>query len=247
MTTENVDLFGGDSTPQDNPGPQSEAADLFATLVGEGKKFKSPQDLAKSRLEADKFIEQLKSENAEMRRELEKASKVGAIDEALNRLNDRLEKASGDSEEGVKPTAMSREDILAIVREDTLRSKWDQNRKAIQAELVNKLGEASKARDYLSQKSAELGMSLNDLRSIVEKSPAAARNLLGLGAHTPAPGPTPLPPNSRNTEAIAPTVGVRNKAYYDNLRKEMGTKFWTPSIQTQMFKDREAMGENFYK
>ena len=244
MTDENVDLFSGDSPPQDSH-TEDKGADLFSSLVGDGKKFKTPEDLAKSRLEADNFIEQLKSENAQMRRELEKASKIGAVDEALQRLNDRLEKASGD--EG-NPATMSREDILAIVREDAERQRAEQNRKAIQAELINKFGEPSKAQEFLRTKSAELGMTPKDLASMVERAPQAAKTLLGLSG-TPAgrTGPTSLPESSKNTTAIVGNVGTRNKAYYDNLKKEMGTKFWSPQIQQQMFKDRKTMGDEFYK
>lgn len=241
MTDQNDDLFSGDSTPQDNPTAEK-GADLFSSMVGEGKKFKTPEDLARSAHEKDSFIEQLKSENAEMRRELERAGKIGQIDEALKRLNDRLENASG---EDTNVGAMSREDILAIIREDAAKSKYEQNRKTIQAELINKMGDPNKAREFLGTKAAELGMSPTDLKSIVEKSPAAARAMLGLSGAPKASGPTPLPTSSKNSDANPGVVGERGKSYYDNLRKEMGSKFWSPQIQQQMFKDRKELGDKF--
>src|SRR5690606_26975993 len=62
------DVFNGNPVTEPTPAPvttQEQAA--IDLLVGEDKKYKTVEDLAKSRLEADEFIERLKRENAEMR------------------------------------------------------------------------------------------------------------------------------------------------------------------------------------
>ena len=248
MTDQNDDVFSGDSTPQDTSKPQNEQADLFAELVGEGKKFKTPQDLAKSRLEQDSFIEQLKSENAQMREELKKAGKIEALDTALARLNDRLENASTNegTTEGKTQTPVSREDILAIIREDQYRTQAAQTRRAIQEELVRVYGDVNKVREFLGTKAAELKITTDDLRAMVERTPAVARQVLGLTGNPRPVGPTNIPSTTRNAEAVGlNTSGVRNQSYYNNLRKELGARFYDVSIQQQMFKDRKALGEKF--
>ena len=52
----------------DNGAPTPPVADPLQELVGEGKKFKSIEDLAKSKVEADRFIDKLKSENDALRK-----------------------------------------------------------------------------------------------------------------------------------------------------------------------------------
>lgn len=246
MTDQNDDLFAGNS-PQDTPSSDQQT-DPFAELVGEGKKFKTPQDLAKSRLEQDSFIEQLKRENAEMRQELQKASKLGAVDEALAKLNDRLEKASGNGE--ANPSALSRDDIRAMLQEEKRAEREAANLATVQADLLKKHNNDKEAvKAFLAKKSAELGLSPTQLKAMAMQTPAVAKTVLGLQQSQPYSGPTPGPASAKNSEAVASLdpVGTRNKAYYDNLRKQMGTKFWSPSIQQQMFKDRKEMGESFYK
>ena len=53
-------------------------------LVGEGRKYKTLDDLAKAYLNADGFIEQLKAENQELRT---KTVEAKTIDEVLERLS----------------------------------------------------------------------------------------------------------------------------------------------------------------
>jgi len=246
MTDQNDDVFSGDSTPQDT-GTNNQQADLFAELVGEGKKFKTPQDLAKSRIEQDNFIEQLKSENAQMREELKRAGKIDSLDAALARLNDKLENASGEPKpEGNSSAGISREDILAIIREDQARTQHAQSRRLIQEELVRIHGDTNKVREFLRTKAAELKVTTADLAQMVERTPVVARQVLGLTGNPKPVGPTNIPSSTRNTEAAGmSTSGVRNQSYYNNLRKELGSRFYEVSIQQQMFKDRKALGEKF--
>ena len=246
MTDQNDDLFAGNS-PQDTSS-NDQQTDPFAELVGEGKKFKTPQDLAKSRLEQDSFIEQLKRENAEMRQELQKASKLGAVDEALAKLNDRLEKASSTPEGSA--SGLSRDDIRAMLLEEKQAERENANLAVMQAELLKKHNNDKEAvKAFLARKSSELGLSPQDLKAMVMRTPAVAKTVLGLQQSQPYSGPSPGVGASKNSEALASLdpVGNRNKAYYDQLRKQMGPKFWSPSIQQQMFKDRKEMGESFYK
>jgi hypothetical protein len=243
MTTQTDDLFEAGKPPQDTS-TDAQGADPFAELVGEGKKFKTPQDLAKSALHKDEFIEQLKRENADMRRELESASKAGAIDEALERLNAKLSQASGTTE--ATTSSVTRDDIRAMLQEEKQAEREAANLALIQAELLKKHNNDKEAvKAFLAKRSTELGVSPADLKAMVTRTPNVAKTILGLQQPQSYSGPTPPPAASRNTEVGVGEIGTRNKAYYDSLRKQMGTKFWTPAIQTQMFKDRLEQGEAF--
>ena len=71
MTTDTNDLFNTKSTSQTvSIDPDK---DYFEELVGDDKPFKSPKDLARAKLESDKFIEQLKQENREWEKKAKEA------------------------------------------------------------------------------------------------------------------------------------------------------------------------------
>lgn len=53
--------------------PQQEES-LYADMVGEGKKFSSPEDLAKAKIESDTHIAKIEEENAELRKKNEASS-----------------------------------------------------------------------------------------------------------------------------------------------------------------------------
>jgi hypothetical protein len=248
MTDQNDDLFAGNS-PQDNSQKTDGEADLLSELVGEGKKFKTPQDLAKSAVEKDNFIEQLKRENAEMRRSLAKEAKLDAVDTALARLNDKLEKASTESEGTATTKPLSRDDIRAILLEEKNQAEQAANLATIQSQLLSKFGgDRELVKKHVAAKASELGVSPAEIRNMVSRTPEVARTVLGL-KQPAASGSTNLPRQTMNTEALDPSESSdsRNKAYYDNLKTKLGHKYWSPSIQQQMFKDAKALGSKFYQ
>jgi hypothetical protein len=39
---------------------------------------------------------------------------------------------------------------------------------------------------------------------------------------------------------------VRNYAYYKDLRKKLGSKYYEPHIQQALIRDRKALGDDFF-
>jgi hypothetical protein len=122
MTVENILFEEADptltSTTNVNP---------LEALVGEGKKFKTAEDLARGKLEADNFVKQLQTELATLREDLNGRIK-------LEEFMDRLEKtptatANGNSqnttsnEPGAGATSqpplnvITKEDVAPAIRE----------------------------------------------------------------------------------------------------------------------------------
>jgi hypothetical protein len=138
-----TDLFTDDQTTEhsdkNTPNQGSVAGDTLAELVGEGKKFKTVEDLAKSKVQADQFIEQLKTESAEMRRRLTEleasAGKSRTIEDVLNAVK-------GAQEEGGNQSAISTEDILKAidrrVSELDIAKARKANAEIAQAELLSR-------------------------------------------------------------------------------------------------------------
>jgi len=239
MTTANADLLSTLNDPNAGKDP-------YAELVGEGKKYKDNAALAKSRIEADKMIETLKGENAQMREEITKLSTAKPGEDAVKSLIERIEKATGQN---TQPGAtLSREDIEKLVREgintnDAARAQRA-NYLLSNAELNNHFkGDAATASKHLTDRMAELGVTAETVKQIAESNPKMFKQLF-----VPSSGHRTVDssmPASRT--GLLPDVGgeERGAKHYAKLRKEMGAKFWEPAIQQQRMKDRERLGERY--
>lgn len=246
MTTDLFDDAG--ETPQDDSTDSGSPADLLGTLVGEGKPFKTPSDLAKGKLEADKFIEQLKKENAEMREALKGAERNRGAEDLVETLMARIKEASG-SEDGNQP-GIRPEDISKLVQSELEKVETTRERKANRMRANSVIlkhvgGDEAKAKALIATKAREFGLSNERLRDMAESAPLAFASLMGVQERGSTQSPSPGSFSSRNTEADPPSE-TRNWAFYQKLRKELGSRYYEPHIQQQLFKDRERLGEKFY-
>lgn len=131
------DLFADQATPPEGTLPVTEQVhNPFNALVGDAGKYKTPEELAKAYLHADQFIEQLKNENAELRKQAQAAK---SIDEVLEQLKHKPQ------EEGVTHQAITADDIASIVQQqitglETAKTRQSNLTKADQA-MKAKFGE----------------------------------------------------------------------------------------------------------
>jgi len=80
-----------------------------------------------------------------------------------------------------------------------------------------------------------------------KRSPNAFWNLIGENNNVPQTGTSGVTKGSVNSAAViqAGQPGVRNKAYYDKVKNEMGAKAFVMNqkVQIQMHKDMQALGD----
>lgn len=231
----------------DEPTHQADTSYL-ATLVGEGQKYSSPEELAKAYVHASQFIETLKQENQVKDQKMEEATN---LIELLSKANDEPTKAPTNAPEtpaegnpqAHEPAAKD-VDVESVV--EKFLAKKDSERK--QQEVADKIqkhfnSDPTKIAEFLNTKARELGMSVNDFDSMAARSPAAVLTLLGIsGMQTPA-GQAPVTPD-KNTAALSnqPDKDVRNFQYYNNLRRENPNKYFSPAMQRQKEQDLKALG-----
>lgn len=223
-------------------------------LVGEGKKFVTVEDLVKKIEHADAFIETLKSENATLRDELSKAVTSGDRKALLEKLMANL--TNGTTDDGVTTPdqpqnkqdnpvkSLSHDDVVKIL-EQRAAAEQAQRNLAQALEPVKKVY-GDKTKETLTAKAAELGLSLDELEAIGKKSPQAFQAIVGISRDSTTRSMTIH--GSKNTATTGGESNVvRNKAYYDALKKEMGIqKFVLDSkLQIQMHKDRMALGDDW--
>lgn len=243
-----TDVFNDDAGNQSGSVNQNDNAqnDLFLGLVGEGKKFKTPVDLAKGKLEADAFIEKVKEENKELRARLE----------GLEAIVKAVKPAASD---GVKPDAVGSikapvdadkidELVAAALERKTTDAQRAANLKGAVDALEQSLGDKAAVASAIASKASELGMTREKLKEMAETSPAAFLTLMGANGQGNSKGTPPASSASKGGH-VAPknTSGVKNWAYFESLRKEMGSKYYQPSVQNELFKARRELGDKFYQ
>ena len=227
---------------------QNTQTSLYETLVGEGKKFKSPEDLAKAKLESDRFIEQLKQEPKQLREDLDRL-----VEE--NRLLKELAKKDNGSttaqpEQNTTASESPQIDLEARIRETLKKTaeeeKQRENLTKVSETMIQTYGTQEKAAEVLRQKALELGVGVEFLQDVAARSPKAFFQTVGVTEV--ARSQTNSAGSTVNTAALAQT-GVKPNTYkwYQELRKSDPRLYNSPKIQNQMMQDALKQGEAFYQ
>jgi hypothetical protein len=237
---------------QPNSSP-NQTQSVVEQLVGPGKKFDSVESALKGKVEADAFIASLTSEAAQLRQALAEAeaekARLSARASILDRLNQPNE-APGTSpvqqqtpNPAPGPKALSDEDVVAVIRRTDQQKAAEANLKRVDDTLVKTFGVDAVA--VVRQRASELGLPVDDLMQVGARSPEALFNMIGV-QKTAEPG-NPMY-QSKGFSTPGQGVEIRNKAYYDKRRAEMGNiKFLSDKkIMLDMHKDAQALGDAFY-
>lgn len=221
-------------------------------LVGDGKKFKTVEDLAKAKLESDNFIESLKRENKEMREDL---SARLTVEQALAKAREAGTVETPKPTENT-PTQQRQEPDLNTQIEQAL-NKRDQAR-TVQSNIeivTNKMtevyGSVDKAAENISTKSKELGMSVEALQQMAATNPKAFFKLVGIDDKPQPTTPTSSWQRAKNPAAMKAvsgesTVQAGSYKWYQELRRSDPATYYSPRVQLQMDKDAREKGQAFY-
>jgi len=218
-------------------------------LVGEGKKFKTIEDLAKGKLEADAYIEQLKAQNAALQKD---ASERELLETLVARLENGTEhnssnqsNLSNDPSDQQTTSTPNIPDIDSIVERklSEIESKRIRvsNLEKFKAESRKVLGDTWET--TLKGQMERLGLDEATLVTIATKSPEAALKALGYTASESFVRPI--------NSAIQAQTGVgngniRNFAYYENMRKTNPKAYNTAATQSEIHKAALALKDKFY-
>lgn len=246
-----TDLFNIDNKPEIDPNKN-----YLEDYVGEGKKFKSAEDLAKGKAESDLFIERLQRENAEMRGELKTRITLEEAVQRISSLEPRSPSNDGDPprREGDDGTSVVTPDKLDALLDEALSKREQANQRQRNTEFVKtKLQEtfgANFARE-LKERAAKLGVGEQFLNNLAAEQPGAFLKLFDIGTTKREADSTVFTPPRTSVNSDAQTFrpgndGVRHKSYYDNIRKTDPTRYWTPAVQNEMHKEAIRQGPAFF-
>lgn len=247
--------------PQTEQAPEQGTAETqpqesFVAKLAEakGEKWKDPEVIAKGKMEADAYIENLESQLKQMRED------IGKQDYAKNLLDQLQQKApqstggnavapninnqSGTDTDGNTTQAVSEDDLKSLVEktltEREAQATVEQNLGAVVKHLEDAYG--TEANAMVQKKAQELGVSLARMEEIAKESPTAFFALLG---DTKKPF-KPMTQGSIRTEGVATqNTGERDWSYYQKLRRENRAQYYTPKVQRQLMEDKARLGDRF--
>ena len=168
-----------DTQMQEPSTEQLTSPSVLGDLVGEGRKFNDVEALAKGKLEADRFIEQMKLENNQLKEDLNKQQFELGVSNQLKEtasastaeLSVPNNNDSGTSNTSTTQSTSSETDIASLV-EQTLKKRElegvaKNNIAVVESELDKIYG--TEAGNVVRQKASELGLPLAELEGMASK------------------------------------------------------------------------------
>ena len=208
-------------------------SEMVAALVGEGRKYKTVDDLAKAYINADSFIEQLKAENPQLK-EQTVANKT--IDDVLERLQQQQTTQPADQQVMVKQPSV--EDLTKLVEAtvtglETKKKRQDNILKA-DAKMKELFGEKAAEKFAAVAITPDLQRVYTDLASVdPDKFVSLFAGEAQKSTMADAGGiNTTVNYASVNNTGRATKVGT--KEYFDNVRRTNPSLYYSQDFQLQM-------------
>lgn len=222
-------------------------------LVGEGKKFKTIEDLARGKAESDLYIEHFKKSQDELRSDYSRLREEYNAGPTLKELIDQLKNQKQSNVDNTlienedKSAALDLNKVEELVKAQLQAAKQmdreEANAQSVQAKLIEAYG--PNYAQTLKQKVSELGLTADFVNDLARKHPQVLFRTLGIDGQRQSENFQAPPQSVRRSDPFAPNVEKRTFAYYEKMRKSEPAKYFDPKIQDQMFKDAVALGDAF--
>lgn len=232
-----------------------EGVDYYEQLVGEGKKFKDNEALARGKFEADQFIALQNKRMDELRADYLRLREEHQASASLKELVDQLATPKRNDEDRDSPKADDSDNRPAFdpnqleslfekkIREHEVRSVEQRNFNEVRNKLKEMWGDKSSS--LLKKQIDDLGLTVDDVNSLARKSPKAFFKTLGLDQQNNNNGFEAPPRSNQRNDNFAPGTKQRTWSYYQEIKKSDPKLYWDPKTQIQMQKDAIALGESF--
>ena len=255
-----MDVFSESGQTNDTTQPEIQATestqpqDSFVQKLVEAKgdNWKDPEVLAKGKIEADGYIQKLEEQLTNMREDLGKQDYAKDLLEQLqnkaadpiNAKNAMPNNDTGGTSEGNTNPNLSEEDLKSLVERTLTERDKDsvvkQNLNLVNEEMEKSYGTDASAK--IQNKAKELGLTLERMQEIAAESPNAFFNLIG----EPKKDFKPMVEGSVRTEGVnMQASNERDWSYYQNLRRDNRSLYYSPKIQRQLIEDKNRLGGKF--
>lgn len=240
-------LLSNDLDPEDQIDPSKNYTD---ELVGEGKKFKTVEDMAKGKYIADLTIKTKDKRFDELRSDYERLTADYNSRAKLEELLDRAAKPLASSEpplaKEVEDKPLKPEDLSALVSKEFQKHETNkreqENLKQVQAKIKERFGNNS---DALKTHLEDLGLTEMLIVNLAKQNPIIVLRTLGLEQQAPKEDYIAPPRSSRRNDSFSPTTKKRTWSYYQDLKKNNRELYYDPKTSNQMIEDYRALGKDF--
>lgn len=247
------DLFNVADTELDNsyePHGVTANPGLVDTLVGEGKKYKTPDDLAFAKMSADAHIKRMADENAALRKAVSEAESLKALLAELkaNTNTDTVSnpQTGGENALAIDPKTIA-EQVRAQLKEEQAAAEYSRNRDLVKKTLVNALG--PNFQNELRARLASAGLDESTADTLASRNPTAFLKLIDVSSDdVRRPPEAPAPQSRVNNTDIKTGPTDRTKSYWDGVKAKMGIKAFNAdrSLVVQMHNDALRLGVKFF-
>lgn len=238
------DLF----TPQEDHPVVDPNKNYLNELVGEGKKFKTVEDLARGKFEADQYVEILKKRSDDFLDDY-----IQLRDERIAKA--RLEEYQSQPQSSNNPPPVKEEKpainpdeldtfVSRKIRENETLRKQQENFKLVQDKLKERFGDRFST--ILQQESEKLKMTTETVNNLARNQPEVLLRLVGADQQ-PSQDIFQSPPrSSQRTDNFAPRgPEKRTWSYYQNMKKANPELYKDRKTAIQMQQDAIELGETF--
>lgn len=230
--------------------PQS----YLTELVGDGKKFKDPEALAKGKYEADTYVKHLERQLDEMRTDYTKlrddynarAKLEEIIDQHMVPRQPQQPPAPTQQQQVPQPSIDSAKIeslVSSKIQEHELTKKQQENFNVVKSKLEEKWGSNYAA--TLREQVSNLGLTEDFVNNLAKTHPQVLLKTLGVDQPVQQQTFQAPPKSEQRRDNFAPTNQKRSWSYYQNLKKSDPKTYWNPQTQVQMHHDSVALGEAF--
>lgn len=224
-------------------------------LVGEGKRYSSPEEVARAKIFQDAHIKQVEAENKQLREDYSRAREENIAKAKLEDLLDQIQgRREPNPQEPPTPrreeTAINAEQIKSLIqneiRQTRLTDTYNQNLQTVKNKLIERFGD--NYTDVYKQQIERLDLTQQEADDLARRKPTTFMHLLGLDQPKSAQQQYTTPPRQQTSTPQTPMQAPPEKrtwAWYENLRKTDRNKYLDSKTQVQMLQDRMELGESF--
>lgn len=228
-----MDIF--DDLPDDDTVTIDESKDYLTELVGEGKKFKTPAELAKGKAHADLAIEVLKRKLDDLNKELNTRT---SLEQFMDKMNTKETPPSSVvppvDNQNTLDDSMLEERLLKLLEAREAQKTTESNTQKVSRVLQEQFGD--QAQVLINNKAKELGMSTQALKELASKTPAAFFRLVGVDESAQRSPQGTVTPRSNLNSLSNNTGTVKNAAYYERMKRDDPKTYFNPKTTSEMMR-----------
>lgn len=229
-----------------------ENTDYYNELVGEGRKFRDNQALAKAKVDSDNYIRTLESKIDQIladHTQLQSDYRARAsLEELLQKLDAAQSNAQPEVKQEQQQPQISTNDISELVQKQIRASEQEKlqqgNMRYVQQKLTEHYGE--RFQNAFKQQVDNLGLSEEFVTDLAKNHPEVLLRTIGVGQQQQSDGFQAPPRSSQRSDSFSPRgPKKRTWSYYQEMKKNDPKSYYSKENTVQMHKDAIEMGDAF--